>query len=86
MNAIDQPKATPPTIEEARQEDAFEKELVDHDQFSPFHQNGLAKIFLGGVLIFGMILFYIDHISGTGHLGTYGQSPVPAVNIHAAKP
>jgi hypothetical protein len=86
MKAIDQPNTTPTTAIETKQEDRFEKELVDRDSKSSYHLNNFNRIFLGGLLIFGLILFYVVHISREGHLGTYGGNPVPVVDTQAAKP
>ncbi len=86
MKAPDQPNTTPPTPAEEAKENQFEKELVDRDKNAPFHQNVYVRTFLGGLLIFGLLLFYIRHISREGHLGTYGGTQPPIVATPADKP
>jgi hypothetical protein len=69
---------TPPTAAEAKQEDQFEKALADPHVSNPYHLNVYIRTFLGGMLLLGLILFYIVHISGSGPLGTYGETPYPS--------
>jgi len=55
-------EASPPTESEKEQEDKFEKESTNPDKPSPFHLNVYSRTFLGGLLLFAMVLFYVTHI------------------------
>ncbi|HXL72885.1 MAG TPA: hypothetical protein VN963_04600, partial [bacterium] len=76
------PENKPPTAAEEKREDQFEKALADPDAPAPFHLGVYARTFLGGLLLFGLIFFYITHISGHGSLETYGQTSNPPEANH----
>jgi hypothetical protein len=69
---------TPPTAAEVKQEDQFEKALADPKASSPYHLGVYTRTILGGLILLGLITFYIIHVSGSGHLGAYGQTPYPS--------
>jgi len=75
-----------PTAAEVKQENQFERALADPDTPSPFHLNVYARTFLGGLLFFALILFYVTHLSSHGSLGTYGEKPNPAIDNDLTKP
>jgi hypothetical protein len=78
--------ANQPTAAEEKREDQFEKALADPDTPSPYHPNVYIRTFLGGMLFFALILFYVTHLSSRGSLGSYGEPPNPAVNTDLTKP
>jgi hypothetical protein len=86
MNTTSLTETTPPTAEEEKQEDKFEKALADPHTSSPYHLNVYARTFLGGLILLALIVFYVIHISGQGKLGTYGETPMPAVDTHVTNP
>ncbi|GEM_PF-1823553 len=75
-------ETTPITSTEAKQEDQFEKALADPEAPAPFHMNVYVRTFLGALLLGSLIFFYIVHISGSGPLGNYGQTPYPPDVTH----
>jgi hypothetical protein len=75
------PPVNPSLTPEQKREDQFEKALADPDTPSPFHQNVYVRTFLGGLLLLGMIAFYIYHNDRNGRLGTYGQTPAPPNSV-----
>jgi hypothetical protein len=77
------PDENPLTTADKKQEDKFEKAMASPDKPSLFNLSVYARTFLGGLLLLAMFLFYISHISGRNSLGTYGQSPTPAVDSRA---
>jgi hypothetical protein len=80
------PEATPPTSAEVKQEDRFEKASANPDKPSLLHLSVYARTFLGGLILFGMILFYVTHLSGHISLENYGQPPTPAIDTRLANP